>query len=273
MNGYGDPNLCPEPDVLQRLVEGTSGVIEASIVVRHLDICPDCRFILQETRVLLTELATEAKLPPKRGRRARWLAIAATIAIAVLASQLLRAPDPASQFDLALARSRARPTAGRLANMEYRPFLTRRGKTAVLSPNLRASAELVAALQPRNAQEWNRRGRALLVNLHHEQAIPAFVRATLLEPTQARYWNDLAVARIATGLAKGDASTLAAATADASHALQLSPGLSEAQFNLAFALDCRGLHNDALSAYQAYIALDPDSRWATEVRERSSHLH
>lgn len=268
MSPQGDPGACPSPDVLYLFVEGQTGE-RAIDVARHLGTCPDCRFIVRETRAFLDQEAEGNEIPTSAGAGIWWLAAAAAMIIAVAALQIIRSPDPAIRFDRALARSGVRPVEGRLSGMKYKPFVARRGDTDPIPPTIHAMADAVVRdTRPANAREWHRRGVALLVKGNAKAAGAAFARATELAPDQPRYWSDLAAARIASGVADADPLVLAAATVDASRALRLSPNMPEARFNLALALERRGLEKEAFLAYRAYVALDDRSAWNDEARLR-----
>jgi CHAT domain-containing protein/tetratricopeptide (TPR) repeat protein len=91
-------------------------------------------------------------------------------------------------------------------------------------------------------------------------------------PTDAGIQSDLAAVLLARAARKQDPQSILEAHTAADSAVALDAKLPEAQFNRAVALEWLCLRNDALSAWESYLELDPRSPWADEARERQRLL-
>jgi CHAT domain-containing protein/tetratricopeptide (TPR) repeat protein len=58
------------------------------------------------------------------------------------------------------------------------------------------------------------------------------------------------------------------ALAAATRAIRRDPTLPEAHFNRALIFEALGMRSEARQAWEAYLALDPDSAWSTEARDK-----
>lgn len=202
-----------------------------------------------------------------------WLAVAAAVMIlAGVSLWMLRVSDAGARFDRTIRRTPIRPIEARLSGVPYARYSARRGDSAEIPPRLHAFANAVLADAPTTADEWHRHGLASLVNGDKEAAVASLARAAELAPPNARFWSDLSAARVALGTARADAEALQQATTDAVEALRIDPTSPEARFNLAFALERRGLVNPAVTAYGRYLAVDAHSSWADEARSRRAGM-
>lgn len=86
-----------------------------------------------------------------------------------------------------------------------------------------------------------------------------------------RAWNDLAAARHTLAVKGERPSELPQALADVDRALRLSPQ-SEALFNRALIIESLQLREQALAAWQRFLAAEPASEWSVEAREHLRRL-
>jgi predicted Zn finger-like uncharacterized protein len=104
-----------------------------------------------------------------------------------------------------------------------------------------------------------RRGEQALVAERSQTAFEAFKKASQLRPGVARPWLKL-------GWASLDVSRYGEAERSFARALSIDATLAEAQFGLAESLRFAGKKPEALAAYRAYVAMDPNGRDAGIAR-------
>ena len=92
-------------------------------------------------------------------------------------------------------------------------------------------------------------------------AIDAFQQALRTDPCYSEAWNNL-------GIAQGSLHRLTDAMQSFRRALELAPHYADAHYNLADALATAGEIESARKHWRAYLAYDPNSRWADDVRRR-----
>jgi CHAT domain-containing protein/tetratricopeptide (TPR) repeat protein len=97
-----------------------------------------------------------------------------------------------------------------------------------------------------------------------EKAVPLLERASSLEGKNAFIWSDLAAAYIARFQKIGSPYDLVLALGVADRAVQAGPGIPEALFNRALALEKLFLFEDAIPAWKSYVAHEEDREWASE---------
>jgi tetratricopeptide (TPR) repeat protein len=100
-----------------------------------------------------------------------------------------------------------------------------------------------------------------------EEALPLLEQAVDLEPRQAAYWNDLAVAWLELASRRRDEDATRRALEAANRALGFAPTQPEALFNRALALERLRKTGQAADAWSAYLAVDPSSPWSSVARE------
>jgi len=115
-------------------------------------------------------------------------------------------------------------------------------------------------------------GVAHILTGHSESSIAALENATEQNPTDARMWSDLAVARQNAAARNSVPALLAEALGAAGRALAEQPNLPEARFNEAVIFEKLGLHAAAVRAYRSYLEVDSQSPWVEEVQTRMRAL-
>ncbi len=266
---------CPPTETLARFADGRIPRSEVAPLVAHIDECEDC----METLEAANEVFATARAP----FRARWwMAAAAAALIAGVVSLLVFNPfRPRSPMDR-LARlmpaetrlSEARLSGG-FAWAAYRgPMRASEGDDDPRRMQLiGAAGEIVAAAdRDRSADAQQAAGVALVVTDRPLQAVARLQAAVQAAPQDATAWSDLAAAQYAAALRLAKPSMLPEALASADRALRIDARSAEGRFNRALILERLGLSQEARTAWQQYLAVDPSSPWAIEARERLKKL-
>lgn len=119
--------------------------------------------------------------------------------------------------------------------------------------------------QDGGAETWFNLGNALFQLERHGEAAQAFEAAVELEPDYVEAWNNL-------GNVQGELGLGADAQRSYQRALAIAPDYADAHFNLAETLFASGDVEGAKRHWREYLARDPRSRWADEVRARLEEL-
>jgi CHAT domain-containing protein/Flp pilus assembly protein TadD len=182
-----------------------------------------------------------------------------------------RTIDPElAELESAIARSPARPTAGRLAGrFAYRPYRPppEFQEDDGASPELRIAAANLEMRAIARGEDLGALGVAQLMLGRLDQAIASLEEATHRRPQSAALMIDLSAAYLERGNRRGRAVDYARALAAAERALAMDERLQEAWFNISLALEGFHLGDEASRAWSRYLALD-SSQWAHEARER-----
>jgi tetratricopeptide (TPR) repeat protein len=132
-----------------------------------------------------------------------------------------------------------------------------------------AAAELME-LHGTDAKTLHAKGIGfLLADDDKTKSIGPLQTAAERDPNNAKYQSDLAAALIAA--ARGNGPMLEQALAACDRALRIDPRSPDALFNRAVALQALG-RPEAIAAYEHYLAVDPTSPWADEVRRHIEAL-
>jgi CHAT domain-containing protein len=105
-----------------------------------------------------------------------------------------------------------------------------------------------------------------------DHAVESLVKAAALAPHEAETRSDLAAAYLVRAERFDAPHDLVLALARAHEAIACNPGLPEARFNLALALDKLRLRSGAAAAWEAFVALEPRSGWAQEAHRHLAAL-
>ena len=275
------------PDA-ERLAEYADNLLDGGLraeVEQHLADCAGCRAAVIETTEFLHStpaIADPAKVIPFFSRRrligvAAGLAAAAALVLAVRAAR----PDwffgpPSDRPELqeliaAVANEPTRLAEGRLSGgFKYAPppSPTRGAGEGNVATRVRIAA---AKLEQEERDRSTPRARAALgvADLavgDVDGAIRSLESAAALEPSDASFQNDLAVACMARARRRGAASDWANALAAAERAVAANPALVEAWFNRALAIEGVRSADEARQAWKDYFDRDSSSDWARERR-------
>lgn len=140
---------------------------------------------------------------------------------------------------------------------------------ATPSDDLRLKSVALAILadtRPNDNEHQFTRSAAALISGDTHMAANALAAQTAREPTNARAWNDYAVALYEIAGKEDGPRTLAEALAAADRAAALDPAMREACFNRAAILEALQLRTPANAAWQRYLLSDSSSAWADEAR-------
>jgi CHAT domain-containing protein len=177
------------------------------------------------------------------------------------------------------AYQKERPFESRISAFEYAPPNNQRGlsdksKVDPISVEFARNEAVKAARNNPSADNFYLLGKVYLADGELDKAIEQLEKAQNLAPKKAQISNDLGVAfleKSKTFLKANDGNYLAflgKALEEFEKALEINPNLQEARFNKAVCLQEKKLPVEAIEAWQDYLKLDSDSKWADEARGR-----
>lgn len=188
------------------------------------------------------------------------LAAVCLSALAGLVFKLSAPPDDRARL-LWAYRDTAEPLPLRLVDFPFvRHTRGMRGSSGFPGVEAAAAAVLMTSSDTRT------RAVAQLLTGKQRDAIEALETAAQRDPSQPDVWNDLGVALHERGRLEDDPESFAQALAAIDQALRLDPEMREAAYNRAVVLDALQLSRPAADARRHYLAIDPDSAWADDVR-------
>jgi cellulose synthase operon protein C len=273
-----------DDETLAAYADGKLTDEERTHTERHLSICPTCRDIVTDAVALEVEEGRSQPQPVRRWRPRPLLTIggaglaaaaALLLVVQVQPEWLGGAPRRPELIELIAAYEHAptRPAEGRLTGFAYgpAPAVTRGDARIDAPPDVRiAIARIEARAQQDNslAALWQQ-GIAQLAMGEAATAVTALESAATLDPDNAELQSDLAAAYVARGRNTRSDEDMNTALARADRALRLKPGLPEALFNRALALDALR-RSEAPSAWQEVAQAEGGSPWAKEAAARRS---
>ncbi|HEV8630297.1 MAG TPA: zf-HC2 domain-containing protein, partial [Thermoanaerobaculia bacterium] len=268
---------CPEAETLAAYLDGELFPEERERLEEHLAGCATCSRLIAETALFAGGEVTGGT----RATGPNVLPAVAAAAVVALATTLWLARAAGwepwrtdSREPLVAATAEARPLVPRLTGgFHWAPpgETFRGGTTGPVAWRYYAAAESVrqAAVASPSAERLGALADAHLLVGDVDAALVTLARATAASPDDPRLQNDLAAAYLTRFERQGGADDLAAGLEAASGALAAAPGLREAAFNRALALEGLGLSGEAARAWQTYLDGEVDPGWASEAR---SHL-
>jgi hypothetical protein len=298
----------PPPDILAAFIDDRLSDAQRRDVEAHLTACDECLFIVGESSAFLAlEDETSAvpegtaaplaaavvpsgavPLTPRSSRwgRGRWVlaggGLLAAAAVTVLAVRLgigglggptiaRSAPADVDELFEGLAR---RPATSRLAGLTYRPptGVTRSAapdSASVPLATLAAAASVEDAVARREDADgrWAR-GLAQLAAGRVDDAIRSLEGALALRPLDEAIETDLSAACLARAERTGETASASRGLELADRVLARAPTALAARFNRALALQYLDRPTEAAAAWRDYLARDPSSPWADEIRHR-----
>jgi tetratricopeptide (TPR) repeat protein len=272
---------CPTAAELAAFLARRLKEARAREIREHLLECEACYEVVTESAVFGGEeegppVALLTRIAPFGHRRRPWLlSLAAVLAVALGTAAIwytTRAARDPVRAVLSTAAS-ARPSPVRLAGAGYAPVAVAERGQGGAETNWELVAEL-AKLQQRakerpTAETLHALGLAQLL-LRDEQAAVDTLRRAHRQAASKDLDNDLAAALIALGVRHQSPRSIAEGLE-----ILVAPGASATPvslFNEALALEALGLREQALGAWQRYLALDSSSGWAAEAREHERRL-
>jgi tetratricopeptide (TPR) repeat protein len=269
----GSRERCPDPADLAAYIDGTAGEAERRVIEEHLSRCDDCYRTFVEAKRTLIEM--DAAMPVRTRQFPVWIAAAAVVVMTVAGTWTWRrATRPAISLLVEAVGSRRliepRLAGGFRAGPLAGPM--RGSIPEARDVDLLAAAGRVRERAERDPRPENRRAHAaaqLLVGNVEAGAeqLEAIVRD---DPADARNHNDLAAAYLLRAERAGRAEDLPRALESADRALEISPGMPEALFNRALALERLNLRGEARKAWEA--CRDQGGVWGEVAAERLRRL-
>jgi tetratricopeptide (TPR) repeat protein len=284
---------CPGPELIaayidgHRLWWGGRRRLEA-----HFADCERCFTLLRDIMDfrdsdLDRELSAEAARRPSRfavlpaGRRPprlAWLGAGglATMAAALLVAFVLRGPADPRLDPLIDALGTQRVTDARIVGFPYgpRPDVLRSPEPTASAPQISLDAQAAAAAiqedaaRSTTAAARHAAGISRLISGELDSAIEDLQHAVTADSTNPTYLSDLAAAFLTRGIRQQNPRDLQQAVRRADEAIEREPRHLDALFNRAVALDRIGDRERARQAWNAYLAVDATSTWASEARQR-----
>jgi hypothetical protein len=282
---------CVSDAALAAYAEGRLPADERQRIEAHVAACEDCYLLLAGVVQTEDDLTAERPAPgvtsrpderPAPGRvipfhRRKGLLAAAAVLSAAAAVVLfvMSRGGPLDPLVSAVGTQRltlARPTGG-FEYGELRSALRNGAPEGAGDLRLAAAAaelrERSASGEPADVHAW---GVAQLVLGQADASAQTLASAVASAPERAEYHADLGAAQLTLYLQRRDPADAAAALASVTRALAIDPGLREALFNRALVLEALGRRQDAIAAWDEYLARDPDSPWAGDARGRRAAL-
>ena len=149
------------------------------------------------------------------------------------------------------------------------------------SPSAPKLARLAAAMRSRRTEDHSSNNHHTLgvwnllwpdVEGSVEKAVASLQAAAERAPRNAAVQSDLAAALLAKAESSDDPRPIFEAYAAADSALALDASLTEAYFNRAIGLEWLYLQEDAIDAWNTYLSVDDQTRWADEARGHLARL-
>jgi hypothetical protein len=251
-----------DEEVLAAFVDGQLTGEELQTVTSHLAECEECRMSIGEAAAF-----QEEQEPKRESRRSWWLAAAAAVAAAVLAVPGYQWWDlNNSQGKLWTAEAANDRPAGRLSGQTpYAPLhrIMRSGEKTQLPLDVDSATSTILGKFGNDQSQAARRLIAAAQAARETTPASAIATLTAIPETKrdAATWNDLAA------LQSQDPALRRDALASVEQALEKRPNMPEALFNRAVIL--KKLNDSgAPAAINAYLAVDPNSGWAEELKRK-----
>jgi tetratricopeptide (TPR) repeat protein len=263
---------CPGVDELALWMAGELDAAAAERVMSHAAECGRCAAIVRGA--MEEEPAAVTVMPVRRERPfapRRWMALAASVVIAVGALLWWRAHTNQPERLLAAAYTQMRPFEFRLADAGYGPVREQRGGggSALDRPPELLEAESALQGTRQSAEVLALRGRADLLENQFGLAIEELTHAGSNDPAVLA---DLGCAYALQGDAEGRAIDHAHARDLLLQAVKARPNEPRFLFNLALVYERMALVNEAIDAWNRYLKLDASGPWSDEARKRLGEL-
>jgi tetratricopeptide (TPR) repeat protein len=282
---------CVDDATLAAFVDGMLDPVSRGRVVAHIASCPDCSELVAEvirdeeelqessSTLVAAPIDVVANRPPSKPFWTGRAKLAATGGLfAVAASVLLLVLDRESQLASLVSivgnerLTEARPTGG----FQYGPLRSQvrsgssqgQDRLALLAEEGRLRVKAASA-SPVDLHAW---GVSQLLIGATADSVRTLESAANAAPNVAAHYSDLGAAYLTLFLEQRRATDGESALVSLDRALTLDAGSKEARFNKALLLGAMGRAADAADAWNQYLAVDADSRWAAEARRQRDAL-
>jgi tetratricopeptide (TPR) repeat protein len=212
----------------------------------------------------------------------KWRAVAVAlllVAVGVGAWSLFFRVSEVDKGMIALndAYRKQRPLEARITGLSYAPFMNSRGNAQsdvdYRARDLSVILLLDAASKEQSAKALHAAGRLYMAQKEFDKAILQFQEALKSSPNDAQLHADLGAAMLEQAKLLRDRNEdgkvmdkLLESQQHLDEALRLNHSLPEASFNKALCLEEMLMPGQAREAWQNYLKLDPNSKWADEAR-------
>lgn len=291
---FADEVLVIESELIEEFLDGELDDAENEKFVRHFLASPDRRRKLRLTKNLREYAEQTASVPIKIRVQNQlsvmrliyqWrVAMAAFILLAV-AIGVWQLATYQSDADRGLAELRKayvgiRPMESRISAItDYVPYSVTRGTsvtTADAAAHDRADRYLKdATLDSTDGRSFHALALLYLTDKNYDRALQEFNKALALRPTDAVLQSDLGAAYLEIAKSKDGekegAKILELLNESLKHldqSIALNPKLPEPRFNRALCLEKLNYTEQARLAWSQYLEVDPNSKWADEVRQK-----
>ena len=282
----------PSDETLAAYIDGRLDKKTRRRVVEHIEQCEECYAVVVSAAEFRDR---EGLTPPARSPRSRLMLVAAAIMVAVLVAVAagvvaFRHGNASGTALLAQSVGAHRYIEPRLAGFPYQPLQATRG-TQELTRNpenwrlVAAGARVQEeAVKRRTPETLHALGVSHLLYGNLDDAVKKLGEALEMESGASNVRDALAKAHDVGLLIDLAAAyeTRAAQTSNQrdrytaeeviARTLKLAPRSPEVLWNHALVIEGLHLREDAAAAWEAYLRVDPSSRWALEAREHLRHL-
>ncbi|MCA1570405.1 MAG: zf-HC2 domain-containing protein, partial [Chloroflexi bacterium] len=275
---------CPDLEEIAAYLDNRLTQPERGAVEAHLVSCEPCYELFAEAVGTLALMPVPAVAPGGRSfAPPRWLYGAFAVAAAVMVVVWVRPyGDPLRDLNrhvqTVVTAGAERPFEVRLTGEDRwrKAAAAMRGESRLKSLPADATiamGELLRAVESgRTGPRLAALGRAQLAAGRVDEGLAALEESRALGGATAAVLSDLAAGYIVRAQAPERAGDLARALDALDQALSLDNGRPEAMFNRAIVLERLSLRAEAITAWEQYLAKDPDSGWAGEARDRLAAL-
>jgi len=270
---------CLDAETLAAFMDGRLEPREREAVEAHLAECEDCYEVWMESRAVATSAPARHE---ESSRRRRWQIGASLIAASVLGVAwlwpVLRPADSRhpALVQLTAAVGDARFSEARL-NAEFAwgrpPSATRGGAPDLPVPiNQAALTATTAPDSDRTVATLRVAAMGHLVLGKYDAAVRDLEAAVDLDPSDGLAHLDLGAALLERFRAAAQAIDAAQALEATERGLATMQSNPQGLFNRGLALEANGRLEDAIRAWDEYLAIDAHSQWANEARERRERI-
>jgi hypothetical protein len=278
---------CPTAEELAQYADGVLTIEAREHIEEHLSGCEDCRTVVADTSAFLSTTEDGRVIPFRRPWTGPIVAALATAAAALLVVQVIQPGwlpwNREAHVSAALApiveafgEESTRPVQGRLTGgFKYAPPppITRGAGSREWRPETSAAIASVAVNTA--VPDRERRvaaGVASLAGGRLDDAVVTLADSAQQDPLNAPLHSDLSAAYLERARFGTHPDDWQSAVRAADEALAITPGLHEALFNKALALEGLNDRDRARAAWEEYRRQDPSGPWADEAAQHAAAL-
>lgn len=269
---------CLDAETLAAFMDGRLTAADRALVEQHLAECEDCYEVWMEAGA---SNQSNAGAPTAERSKGRWLAGVSVLAASMLAAvwlwpMLVRDPATRALDDLVAAVGTSRFSEARMG-FDFAwgdaPSATRGDRDDLpVRLDQAALAATTVAEETQTAFAYRVAAAGHLTRGRYDMAIRALEAAAELAPEDGLVRLDLGASLLERFRVEGRQEDAANGLEATEHAARLLPSDAAAHFNRALALEANGRLEEAVDAWDAYLALDASSAWASEARDRRERL-